>query len=202
MTGDIMSWGSDVEMPQPGETIQAPRPPPTINIQAPTDSNLGKSQRTRSHTVRSGSSVRYPPKTQSQQASANKVVAADISRLDPQERDLPPPPSESLLSNPGSAVKRANTRQSVKPNRHEPIPVDERHNQSVYETAAMEPNNHAVSAIRDKLHIIDPINPKIVEPAPWNLITQRLYSWALVWEDETFIRALERISLGQQVRSA
>jgi hypothetical protein len=41
-----------------------------------------------------------------------------------------------------------------------------------------------------------PINEKA---EPWNLINQKLYSWALVWEEETYKRALENISLGHQI---
>lgn len=34
---------------------------------------------------------------------------------------------------------------------------------------------------------------------PWDIVTQRLLSWALVWPAEDFIRSLKAISLGQQV---
>lgn len=38
-----------------------------------------------------------------------------------------------------------------------------------------------------------------VFPKPWDVVTQRLYSWALVWMQEDFMRALEHIALGHQV---
>ena len=33
----------------------------------------------------------------------------------------------------------------------------------------------------------------------WNIVSQRLLSWALVWPAEDFVRSLESIALGQQV---
>jgi hypothetical protein len=38
-----------------------------------------------------------------------------------------------------------------------------------------------------------------VKADPWGLITQRLYAWALVWEENMFIKAMEEISLNKQV---
>jgi hypothetical protein len=34
---------------------------------------------------------------------------------------------------------------------------------------------------------------------PWELVAHRLYSWAVVWEDDYFSRALESISIGRPV---
>ncbi len=36
-------------------------------------------------------------------------------------------------------------------------------------------------------------------PRPWDIATQRLYSWALVWPADEFTRALKKIALGYQV---
>jgi hypothetical protein len=52
---------------------------------------------------------------------------------------------------------------------------------------------------RDTIHVLDTGNGNLADPMPWDRITQRLYSWAMVWEEETFARALENISLGKQV---
>ncbi|ODO06026.1 hypothetical protein L198_01254 [Cryptococcus wingfieldii CBS 7118] len=53
---------------------------------------------------------------------------------------------------------------------------------------------------RDILRITDPLASG---PSggwrPWDLLTQRLYSWALIMEEKSFVRALEDISLGRQV---
>lgn len=45
----------------------------------------------------------------------------------------------------------------------------------------------------------DPLMPTLPTPRPWDLITQRLYSWALVWPPEDFVRSLEATALGLQV---
>jgi hypothetical protein len=39
-----------------------------------------------------------------------------------------------------------------------------------------------------------------VQANPWDIVNQRLLSWTLVWPAEDFIRSLEAIALGQQVR--
>jgi hypothetical protein len=39
-----------------------------------------------------------------------------------------------------------------------------------------------------------------VQAKPWDIVNQRLLSWALVWPAEDFIRSLEAIALGHQVR--
>jgi hypothetical protein len=53
---------------------------------------------------------------------------------------------------------------------------------------------------RDTIHVLDTGYGNLADPMPWDRITQRLYSWAMVWEEETFAKALENISLGKQVR--
>jgi hypothetical protein len=52
---------------------------------------------------------------------------------------------------------------------------------------------------RDTIYVLDTGYGNLADPMPWDRITQRLYSWAMVWEEETFARALENISLGKQV---
>jgi hypothetical protein len=37
------------------------------------------------------------------------------------------------------------------------------------------------------------------ELGPWDHVTQQLYTWALVWEDDSFTKALEGLALGRQV---
>jgi hypothetical protein len=39
----------------------------------------------------------------------------------------------------------------------------------------------------------------VVQVKPWDIVNQRLLSWALVWPAEDFIRSLEAIALGHQV---
>lgn len=44
-----------------------------------------------------------------------------------------------------------------------------------------------------------PLHPQAFPMKPWDIVTQRLLSWALVWPAEDFIRSLHAISLDQQV---
>lgn len=45
----------------------------------------------------------------------------------------------------------------------------------------------------------DPLISPAFQASPWDIVTQRLLSWALVWPAEDFIRSLEAIALGRQV---
>ncbi|KAH8081113.1 hypothetical protein HD553DRAFT_85796 [Filobasidium floriforme] len=45
----------------------------------------------------------------------------------------------------------------------------------------------------------DPLLPPLPSPRPWDVVTQRLFSWAMVWPPEDFVRSLETTALGQQV---
>lgn len=51
----------------------------------------------------------------------------------------------------------------------------------------------------DTAAIADPATSTKAQPQAWDCVQQRLYSWAVVWEDSTFSQALEDISLGKQV---
>lgn len=46
----------------------------------------------------------------------------------------------------------------------------------------------------------DPISPLSLSPPPWDLVTQRLYSWAMVWEEDSLQRSLASVSVNQEVR--
>jgi hypothetical protein len=45
----------------------------------------------------------------------------------------------------------------------------------------------------------DPLLPALPSPRPWDVVTQRLFSWAMVWPPEDFVRSLETTALGHQV---
>ncbi len=45
---------------------------------------------------------------------------------------------------------------------------------------------------------IDPLCPPLPFPRPWDVVTQRLFSWAVVWMQDDFVRALETTALGGQ----
>ncbi|WVF65435.1 hypothetical protein IAT40_000162 [Kwoniella sp. CBS 6097] len=63
----------------------------------------------------------------------------------------------------------------------------------------LSPPQNLMSPPRDKIHVIDPLHPQMGGWKPWDMLTQRLYSWALIAEEKSFVRALEEVSLGRQV---
>ncbi|OCF35676.1 hypothetical protein I316_02731 [Kwoniella heveanensis BCC8398] len=63
----------------------------------------------------------------------------------------------------------------------------------------LSPPQNPMSPPRDKIHVIDPLHPQMGGWKPWDMLTQRLYSWALIAEEKSFVRALEEVSLGRQV---
>jgi hypothetical protein len=54
-------------------------------------------------------------------------------------------------------------------------------------------------AAHDKPTSFDPLCPPLPYPRPWDVVTQRLFSWALVWMEDDFVRTLETTALGYQV---
>ncbi|WVQ93108.1 hypothetical protein IAU59_000172 [Kwoniella sp. CBS 9459] len=63
----------------------------------------------------------------------------------------------------------------------------------------LSPPQNPTSPPRDRIHIVDPLHPHMGGWKPWDMLTQRLYSWALIAEEKSFVRALEEVSLGRQV---
>jgi hypothetical protein len=217
---------------------------PTINIQAPTESNAAKTA-TR---VPSGSNLsRVDPRTPRQvdvDIIEEKIIP-DAAVPDPRERDLPAVPSESIHSNRPSPVPQSTslhqatatrtpgTQRTVVPPTQDGSPRNLAGTASLQDstrgagvsvpihnlaptsapsprtTAAVTAPTHLDGANfaggsgrlegRDKVHVIDALNGSLDEAMPWDRVTQRLYSWAMVWEEESFSRALENISLGKQV---
>lgn len=51
---------------------------------------------------------------------------------------------------------------------------------------------------KDIIHVKEAVESSS-ELGPWDHVTQKLYAWALVWEDESFTKALESLALGKQV---
>ena len=227
-----MTWGSEVELPQTNDQMSPPVAP-IINIQAPTESNLEKSQRA----LTPSAGTRTPRTRRVEIDVMEEQLLPDMPETavpDPRERDLPPPPSESIRSNrPSPAYNQTSLPYTSAPTTHRgdtpmsleealdatlapqsPLPsaliglppaglqrgpiepiTDNPDNHSAYKTAVQTPP----PSHKDRMHIIDPINATMAEPMPWDLVTQRLYSWALVWEESTFTRAMGDISLGKQV---
>ena len=193
-SGDVISWGSEVELPEPGDAVPPPRVPPTINVQAPTDSNYGKSQRevTPSAPSRAGQRTPRPLDVRIDEEPTTALP-------DPRERDLPAPPPESVRLYHPSPVSKSpllptGQREGIQ------VPKATGRRASMHEKAkevdGWQSKTGYLIAHQD---IPGPINTTTNDLVPWDLVTQRLYSWALVWEEESFVRALENISLGNQV---
>lgn len=239
--GGELSWGSEVELPQPGETVPPPQAP-TITIQAPTESNVAKTgTRVPSGSTLSRAEPRTPrTATHVEVDIVEEEVLPDAAVPDPRERDLPAVPSESIHSHRPSPVQQSTSLHQTAlrapaTERAAPLPsqyasprtapataVDQKSHlglsgnapeliQSPRTTTAMvtAPTHLAEADLngagypgqpgRDTIHVLDTGYGNLADPMPWDRITQRLYSWAMVWEEETFARALENISLGKQV---
>ncbi|WVO15544.1 hypothetical protein L204_103204 [Cryptococcus depauperatus] len=66
-------------------------------------------------------------------------------------------------------------------------------------TSPFTSNDNNNTPPRDRIHVVDPLHPPMGGWKPWDMLTQRLYSWALIIDEKSFVRALEDISLGRQV---
>ncbi|ORX39184.1 hypothetical protein BD324DRAFT_618757 [Kockovaella imperatae] len=250
--GELISWGSEVELPPPEERVTPPKTPlaPVINIQAPTESNVEKSQRAVSATQAS-----QPRSVRSPSMAPDHDDDHPIALPDPTERDLPATPTESIRSHraspalpnkvplppsipsTGQAVSPQafshavlQSRATIPPPQSSRIPqvlppgvhapsgfpfrapsgqeppklptpvdgtdVDQR--ETVYRTAYEgSPKVPERSLARDRVQVHD--QSPLEDLTPWDLVTQRLYSWALVWEERSLVSALKEISLGRQV---
>jgi hypothetical protein len=239
---DDLTWGSEVELPQAGDNVSPPKPSaPTIHIQAPTDSNVGKSQRTYAT-----QSARGPVRVEYEVIEETIEQELPTALPEPTERDLPPTPAESIRSNrPSPAPTSTNlpirqgsyTQMSMPPKAptmygnqatyrttYEQIPrqpgtttmsVDMPDSGTGYKTAVQHPHYYHEEP---KLAPVAPLGRPlsvhgeeeqdgpgqddafVVEgPRPWDRIMQRLFSWAVVWEEGMFTRAMEDISLNKQV---
>lgn len=272
--GEVITWGSEVEMPNLSEPV--PKGPPTIHVQAPTDSNLAKSdQRVFTPSIQSRTIPRSPsqagapvpvsvppPDDDAKSYHSHKTVKTHPTAVpDPIEKDLPPQASESIRSFRDSQTReRSSHKPSQAPQSITSPPLGEsvRNPASIARSlpASIAPSiparptvpqsvppvevvraSHDMSSPtfvtaptrqlpsqqmpvplgamnkfpetympqtperreKDIIHVVEGSSPSIGQADPWDLVTQRLYSWALVWEDESFVRALEKISLGQQV---
>jgi hypothetical protein len=221
--GDLI-WGSEVELPAPGDNITPPRPGgPTINIQPPTESNIGKSSyRNMSGPTYSAATPRTPS---GMPRERDMVFEAPGGVVQHDERDLPAAPSESMLSQRQSPVPQPDSMPALThtpagtPGTHAgKIPSGYGNNgiprSTAFETAPdalpksiLQPSRtymtppqeskHGTPG-RDRIHVTDSMNTN-ENAQPWNLVTQKLYSWALAWPDEDYQRSQERISLGYQV---
>jgi len=330
--GTVLEWGSEVELPtdskvSPPKSMApsgkhigpVPLIPPTIHIQPPTDSNLGKSvgvpTASVAGTTRTGRTpgpsttrsveAQTPPQSgvRGSAGSAQSISLPgapypptnqlgslpETALPNPLERDMPPPPSESIRSNRPSTPQKSTPFGTSRPSatksspghRGGDTPISLREalgadvplppsmasqsaygpfgtivDPSIYTTERVPavptvpsvpivtppgiPNvSQAPTAINfshlpvnvpkglprgdgpsstftayksafqsmpttppessDMITIVRPDATAKPEPRPWDCVQQRLYSWAVVWEDSSFSHALEDISLGKQV---
>jgi hypothetical protein len=51
---------------------------------------------------------------------------------------------------------------------------------------------------KDVIYMKEAAKP-VSELGPWDHVTQRLYAWAIVWEDDSFTKAMENLALEKQV---
>ncbi|KAK8843968.1 hypothetical protein IAR55_006760 [Kwoniella newhampshirensis] len=250
---EVPFWGSEVELPQPGENVHFPRAPtiaPTINILAPTESNPGGKGSTRapSNSAISIAASRAPTKMTPDRIDITVVkqqAFPETAVPRPQERDLPSPHSESVkYQRPSPALSKSRTLdessrtkaytagratiQSFQPDMYPPPPFNQvPKSVSVFQAAQtsragaqspagrkssgnihkrardqiITPPKPPFSPTRDVIHVIDPLFANAVTAGwqPWDRLSQTLYSWAIIAEEKSFVRALEEISLGRQV---
>ena len=213
-----MTWGSDVELPQAGDSIPPPiQGGPTINIQPPTESNIGKSSyRVPSGPTYSQATPRTPPGMPLPRDIVFEAPGGVIQQPQPGEgmdRDLPPAPPESILSQrqspvpgtgsphtpgtqPSQRVSPTNNGNGGQSGTYVTAPKSILQPQRTYVTPPQ--GSQPLTPGRDRIHVTDSM-PADEKVDSWNLVTQKLYSWALIWEEETFVRAMERMSLGCQI---
>ena len=79
---------------------------------------------------------------------------------------------------------------------HSPASVKSHGNPRTAPSTTMHPSRETTQTTT---HYEDPLLPDLPFPRPWDVVTQRLFSWALVWPPEDFVRSLENTALGKQV---
>ena len=103
-------------------------------------------------------------------------------------------PSQPVTTDPAS-----NDKTSSAPQGGMSSLLPDSHTQTGYKTAVEQPIRTPPGRTRDRLHLVDPIGTNDPEATPWDMVSERLFSWAILWDDNTFINALEGLSLGHQV---
>jgi len=216
--GDLI-WGSEVELPAPGDNISPPRPGgPTINVQPPTESYMGKSSyRNPSGPTYSAATPRTPPGM----PKGRDMVFEAPGGIIHQEHVLTAATSESNLTQRQSPIAQPDSMPTLthSPARTAGISPSAYGNNDIPRSTAFETAPDALPKSilqpsrtymtpprasqhgtlgRDRIHVTDSMQTD-EKAQPWNLVTQKLYSWALSWPDEDYQRSMERISLGHQV---
>lgn len=279
-TNGDMTWGSEVELPPPSDKVSPPRTNfgPIINIQAPTESNMDKTTQRPLTPSQAGSKTPTVRHIDIDIVEQQVLPEGHGAMPDPRERDLPPPPSESIRSNlpspaggfpplPLSAATTGTARTARSVGRGEtPLDLQEALNAGPTGVPSVPPPSQRpmsrttysyfppVQPLAPQIPPVDVVAPHQVrassdvpdsqahtayktayqsmpgtpkkstnfgfaegtkkgspqnqhdkatsmpaEPTAWELVTQRLYSWALIQEDSSFTNAMEDLSLNRQV---
>lgn len=226
-SGDVtLTWGSEVELPS-GAGASPPKPSrmaPTINIQPPTESNA----RTRLASVPSRTDPRTPVRTEVDlveefiipgSGMADKSLPDTPDAREHSVRSIAPSPEEAraivgaqdmadYFSEQQAVAARSDAttpiRQVFVPHESQ-FPSDPSALTFEAVTAPthvtrLVPNSFGKPGSKDVIHIME-VSDAPHSLGPWDQVTQRLYAWALVWEEESFVKALENLALGRQVEA-
>ncbi|WOO84925.1 uncharacterized protein LOC62_06G008435 [Vanrija pseudolonga] len=176
---DTMTWGSEVDMPDQTPPLM-PRPP-RIEIQPPTT----LASKTTTGTTHSPTN----------NASGSPSEASNARTFGVRTPEKPPPvPSKSVGPKSVSNTEpRPSSSAGMVSMSTPPVKPADLFSMTMSPTTTY--RSHAFHGSVDM-----PQMKSTVPAAPWDLVTQRLYGWALVWEEDSFVRALERMALGFQVK--
>lgn len=167
--GQLPDWGSSVDIPD-GSSVPALRPEMVHPI-----SGLGPAI---APTIKI-----QPPTAHASTAGGPKSHVTHIS-----PRSFPKGPLDDARSTGGASRKTAASR------------YRDHHSAASIKSAARAAPAMAESAnATTEAEYEDPLLPTLPSLRPWDVVTQRLFSWALVWPPEDFVRSLETTALGQQV---
>ena len=124
----------------------------------------------------------------------NAIPASLQADQNPPLIHVQPPTAQD--SNIDGSRYQATSRESV----NEEVPTTDHHDKDSTRSATPK------AEVNQTLHMgdiapasFDPLCPRLPFPHPWDIVTQRLFSWALVWMEDDFVRTLESTALGYQV---
>ncbi|WVW79485.1 hypothetical protein I302_101454 [Kwoniella bestiolae CBS 10118] len=179
----------------PSERVRSHRPTPPSKS-TPLDANTGHTHTVRTMPPAQGSQAGTMPYTQTQAGQSFPPQSAYIGSPD----QYPPTLTKPVPSSQVAPTKRATTTAMKSPTTiyHQHEQMSDIHMQP-HEVMMSPPQGYNTPPRRDMIHIIDPLHPPMGGWKPWDMLTQRLYSWALIAEEKSFVRALEEVSLGRQV---
>jgi hypothetical protein len=153
-------------------------------------------------------------------SSGSDFISAVTAATSPEEAGADRPTPQRTLPDAEQAVRDLVERSLP------PTPPSEPDTLAPHDLAQTGSSRHAASVVRHtrpptvaSTFSEDPAFPKLPSPRPWDLVTQRLYAWAsaylhllcrgrltadtchnstVLWQDESFTRTLEEISLDAQ----